>query len=100
MIFIKRDYEEILKRAEEQNIDLTNCHIYLKPNNLNGNYCGNATLSQDGSFICIPVKEYCPETDTDVYVPTCYEIRESFSTYLKGDSLYYLVEGMILYGRK
>lgn len=91
-------YQEILKRCKEQNIDTTGCHVYLvEPSLLDGNKCLRGTLSQDKMWICIPTQEYCPDFDDDVYVPKCYEIKESFSTYLKGDSIWYLVEGYLLY---
>lgn len=96
-----RDYEEILKRCKEQGIDTEGCLIYLRPHNLNGNYCLEGTLSQDGLWMCILEKdeEQSSFFEDDVYVPTCYEVKESFKTYLKGADLYHLVEGFILHER-
>lgn len=101
MVFIK-NYEEILKRCKEQGIETEGFSIYLTPHNLNGKYCLEGTLSHDGLWICIPEidEEQSTFFDHDVYVPTCYEIKDRFKTYLKGDSLSYLVEGYILYDRK
>lgn len=92
------EYKEILTRYKEQNIDITGCHIYLvEPSSLDGVKCLKGTLSQDKEWICIPTLEYCPDFDEDTYVPKCYEIKESFKTYLKNDTMWYLVQGYVLY---
>lgn len=94
------NYLEILKRCKKQGIDTKNCHVYLKPNHLDGELCLEGTISQDGLWMCIPTKKYNYDFDDYIYVPECYEIKEKFTTYLKGDSVWYLVEGYLLYKRK
>ena len=93
-----REYNEIMKRCKEQGIDTTGCHLYFTHGNLDGQSCLKGTLSQDGCWICIPTKEYCPDFDEDIYMPKCYEIKEKFTTYLKNDHVWYLVECFLLYG--
>lgn len=97
-----KDYEDILKRCKEQGIDINDCDIYIYPNNLNGQYCLAGTLSRDGIWMCIPEKDEAASTFSgeDVYIPTCYEVAGSYNTYLKGDTLSYLVDFYLLYKRK
>lgn len=93
------DYKEILKRCKKQGIDTEGCHIYLEPHNFDGEYCPKGTLSHDGFWMCIPTKEYSPDFDEDIYIPVCYEIKDSFTTYL-GNDIHYLVKFYLLYERK
>lgn len=97
-----KDYEDILKRCKKQGIDTSNCDIYIYPNNLNGQYCFAGTLSHDGIWICIPERDEAASafSGEDVYVPICYEVAGSYNTYLKGDTLSYLVDFYLLYKRK
>lgn len=97
-----KDCLEIQERCKEQGIDTEGCLIYLRPNNLNGNYCLKGTLSHDEFWMCIPEFDEAASAfvGEEVYIPTCYEVKNSFKTYLKSDSMYHLVEGFILYDRK
>ena len=93
-------YEEIVKRCKEQNIDIGDCDIYIYPDNLNGSNCLKGTLSKDEKWICIPEKMYQPDFDEYVYMPICHEIKDKCTTYLKGDSSWYLVTIYFLYKEK
>lgn len=90
-------YNEIIKRCELQNIDISDCDIYIFPNSLNGESCLRGTVSKDNKWICIPEREYVPEVDNYTYVPVCHEIKSKFTTYLKGDSINYLTTIYLLY---
>lgn len=95
-----REYEEILSRCEKQGIDTTNCHIYVDTNHLDGEMCGSPTLSQDKFWLCIPTKEYSPDFDEDIFVPICYEIKDTFTTYIQNDDMWYLRKIYLLYKRR
>lgn len=92
-----KDYLDIVKRCKEQNIDIDGCHIYIYPNNFDGEFCHKGTLSQDGEWLCIPLKKFDESFEMDYFEPVCYQVRTSFKTYLKGDSIWYLVECFVLY---
>ena len=91
------DYKEVVKRCKEQKIDIKDCDIYIYPNNLNGNLCLKGTLSKDERWICIPEKVFSYDFDDYTYIPVCHEIKDRCTTYLKGDSSWYLVTVYILY---
>lgn len=93
-----RDYQDILDRCKEQDIDISNCHVYIFPNNFDGEYCHEGTLSQDGKWICIPRKNYDEYSEEEFYQPVCYEVKDHFSTYLHNDTIWRNVEVFILYG--
>jgi len=92
-----REYEEILKRCKEQGVDTTNCHVYISDKSLDGQPCLKGTLSQDKCWLCIPVREYDEFMEEEYYVPRCFEVKDSFTTYLQGDSVWYLVNVYLLY---
>lgn len=90
-------YNEFLKRCKEQNIDIENCHIYMSNNLFDGIQCLKPTLSQDGKWLCIPIREYDNCFEDYTYIPHCFEIKEKLQTYLSSDSMWRLIDIYILY---
>lgn len=93
---MKEAYEDVLERCKEQGIDTTDCHLYIYPDNLDGNSCLKGTIHGD-EWVCIPVKEYDESFDEPYFNPVCFKIKSSFQTYLKGDSMWHLVNCYLLY---
>lgn len=94
------NYEEVLRRCKEQGIDTSDCDIYIEPGYLNGVPCLNRTISHDEQWLCIPTRQYDPHLLEDVYVPICYEVKGSFTTYLRGADMCHLRKIYLLYKRK
>lgn len=95
-----RDYEEVLRRCEEQGIDTSDCDIYIEPGYLNGHYCLNHTISHDGNWMCIPEKQFSDFLNEEVYVPICHEVKGSFTTYLGNGEMCHLRNIYLLYKRR
>lgn len=93
-------YKDIVERCNKQHIDIEGYHIYIDNGTLDGNSCGEVTLSHDERWICIPETSFNESFDEEVFIPTCYEIKDSFTTYCKSDSMWHLVHGYILYPRR
>lgn len=94
---MEREYIEILSRCKEQGIDIDDCHVYISDRSLDGRPCFKGTLSQDKCWICIPIMEYDECIGEEHYIPQCFEIKNSFTTYLKNDIMWYLVNVYLLY---
>lgn len=92
-----REYVQFIKRCKEQGIDTSDCHIYINDKSLDGEYCLKGTLSQDEHWLCIPMKGYDESMETEYYVPRCFEIKDTYTTYLKNDDVWYLSKVYLLY---
>ncbi len=96
---IMREYKELIKRLKEQGfIDSEDeFYVYIENRSLDGEECLKGTQSQDGKWLCLPIKRYDDFTDAVYYEPRCFEIHTRFQTYLKNDDMYYLVTAYLLY---
>lgn len=95
------EYEQILARAEEQNIDFENKYVLIPGADenrfsLNGSGCFGRVFEDTGMVVLLRDVD-CQYSDTGyIKEPFIYRIVDKYKTYLPNSLGYYLVEFYVI----
>ncbi len=96
-------YEQVAKRLREAQINIDDKRILINASSLDGEPISGVSFSKDERWVCVPVSdEYAlnfidsSNNEKYPYKPQCFEVVESYSTYLSNGVMSYLTEIRLL----
>ena len=95
------EYEQIIKRAKEQNINLGDKHVLIPGGDenrfcLNGNGCFGRVF-EDTNIVVLLQDVDCQYSETGwIKEPFIYRIVDKYKTYLSNGTIVYLVEFYVI----